>query len=167
MAASDLDSGSVDRTHVESDATVPLQSVYIATTAPMPPLHRKPTLPVASTPAPPRLPQTRFVAGARSVVSFGATTTGHGVEEVEELQVDGGAQEAAEAGHGVRLPVLRPPRRRRVPHRPEAQVRQGVVPHPKYHRYAIRRYGYGYGDTVIRRFSKKIRIRRYGKYIYF
>jgi len=25
---------------------------------------------------------------------------------------------------------------------------------PKYHRYAIRRYGYGYGDTAIRRFSK-------------
>jgi hypothetical protein len=71
----------------------------------MAPLRRKPTLPVASTP-PPRLLQTRFVAGRRKIhgQSFGATT-GHGEEEVEELQVDSGAQEAAEAGRRVHLPV--------------------------------------------------------------
>ena len=56
-------------------------------------------------------------------------TTGHGEEEVEELQVDGGAEEAAETGHGVHLPVMRPLRRRRVPHRPQGQVRRGLVPH--------------------------------------
>jgi len=52
-----------------------------------------------------------------------------GEEEVEELQAGGAAEEGAEAGEKVfTCPFCNHPGERRVPHRPQAGVRGGVVP---------------------------------------